>query len=110
MRIFFANSIERHISDVKNLRLRHYLPISINESDFAISQGFNFHETSHMRSFAKIKSLQKFPNLQYMILVLATLKSSQGSYEPVKSLDSRLKGPWFETLQKHCVVSLSKTL
>ena len=32
----FANSIKRHISDVKNSRLRQGLPISINNSDFAI--------------------------------------------------------------------------
>ena len=35
------------------------------QSDFAISRGFYFHETSHMRSFAKIKPSQKFPNYQY---------------------------------------------
>ena len=27
----FANSIKRHISDVKNSRLRQYLPIAIND-------------------------------------------------------------------------------
>ena len=31
---------------------------------FPISRGFYFHETLHMRSFAKIKPSQKFPNLQ----------------------------------------------
>ena len=40
--------------------------INKRQSDFAISRGFYFHETSHMRSFAKIKSSRKFPNLQYM--------------------------------------------
>ena len=59
----FANSIKRHISDVKNSRLRQDLPISINDSDFVISRGFYFYETSPMRSFAKIKSSRKFPNL-----------------------------------------------
>ena len=34
-------------------------------SDFAISRGFYFHETSHMRSFAKMKSSRKFPILKY---------------------------------------------
>ena len=62
----FANSIKRHISDVKNSPLRQDLPISIKDSDFAISRGFYFHETSHMRSFAKIKWSQKFLNLQYL--------------------------------------------
>ena len=40
--------------------------INKRQSDFAISRGFYFHETSHMRSFAKIKSSRKFPNLQYV--------------------------------------------
>ena len=41
------------------------LPISINDRViFAISQGFYFHETLHMQSFAKIKSSREFPNLQ----------------------------------------------
>ena len=46
----FANSIKRHIINVKKSPLRQGLPIYINKrhSDFAISQGFNFHETSHM--------------------------------------------------------------
>ena len=41
--------------------------ISKQQSDFAISRGFYFHETSHMHmwSFAKIKPSRKFPNLQY---------------------------------------------
>ena len=39
--------------------------INKRQSDFAISRGFYFHETSHMQSFAKIKSSRKFPNLQY---------------------------------------------
>ena len=60
----FANSIKRHICDGQSLQLRHDLHISVNDSDFAISHGFYFHETSHMRSFVKIKSSRKFPNLQ----------------------------------------------
>ena len=60
-----AYSIKRHICDAKNLRLGHDLHISVKgQSDFGLSRGFYFHETSHMRSFAKIKPLQKFPNLQ----------------------------------------------
>ena len=38
---FFANSIKRHISDVKNSRLRQDLPISINDSVILpICEGF----------------------------------------------------------------------
>ena len=39
--------------------------ISRRQRDFAISRGFYFHETSQMRSFAKLKLSRKFPNLQY---------------------------------------------
>ena len=39
------------------------------KSDFAISREFYFHEASHLRSFAKIKPLRKFPNLQYLALL-----------------------------------------
>ena len=31
----------------------------------AILWGFYFHETSHVRSFEKIKPSRKFPNFQY---------------------------------------------
>ena len=54
----FANSVKRDICDIKNSRLRHDLPISVN--DEVISRGFYFHETS----FPNIKPSQKFPNLQ----------------------------------------------
>ena len=64
-RIYFREKALSHICDVKNSRLEHGLPISVNNSDCAKSRGFCFHETSHMRSFAKIKTLRKFPNLQY---------------------------------------------
>ena len=59
----FANSDKKHICGVKKSQLWHDLPLSVN--NIMISQGFYFHETSHMRSFAKIKPSQKFPNLQY---------------------------------------------
>ena len=63
----FANSIKIHISGVKYSRLRQDLPISIiDKVILPFSRGFYFHETSHMRSFAKIKSSRKFPNLQYV--------------------------------------------
>ena len=42
------------------------LPISVNDSDFAKSRRFHFHETSHLRSFANIKTSRKFQNLQYI--------------------------------------------
>ena len=54
----FANTIERHTCDVKNLRLGHDLPISV--IDRAISQGFHFHETSPMRTLAKISELREY--------------------------------------------------
>ena len=60
----FANSVKRDICHIKNSRLGHDIPTSVNDSDIAISRGFYFHETSHMRSFAKI-TLAKFPNFQY---------------------------------------------
>ena len=62
----FANSIKRHISDVKKSRLRIELPIP-GQSYFAIARGFYCHESSHMQSFMKIKSSRKFPHLQYLI-------------------------------------------
>ena len=60
----FANSFKRHICDVKNSRLGHDLPISVNDrviSAFLGGEGGYFHETSHMRSFVKIKPSRKFP-------------------------------------------------
>ena len=61
----FANCIKRHIIDVKKFAVKARLNyINKRQSDFDISRGFYFHETSHMRSFAKIKSSRKFPNLQ----------------------------------------------
>ena len=54
----FANAIIRHISDVKNSRLRQGLPLSINDRVILpFREGFIF---TNMRSFVKIKSLQKF--------------------------------------------------
>ena len=55
----FANSIKRHICDFNNSQLGHKLPSSVNKiNDLTISWGFNFHETSHMRSLMKIKLTQ----------------------------------------------------
>ena len=64
-RILFSRIALRHICDVKKSRTGHDLPISVNDSDIANSRGFDFPESSHMRSFAKIKFSRKFPNLQY---------------------------------------------
>ena len=60
--------VKRHICDVKNLRLWHDLPISVNDRVIAPSQGFCLHETSHLRSFVKTKPSRKFSNLQYTIM------------------------------------------
>ena len=57
----FANSIKRHICDAKKSWLGMINILSKQHSDFGILWGFYFHETSHMRSFAKIKPSQKFP-------------------------------------------------
>ena len=60
-RFIIANSVQRRIYHVKKSRLRHDLPASVND----ISQVYYFHETSHLRSFSKIKSSRTFSNLQY---------------------------------------------
>ena len=49
----FVNSVKRHKCDQKILGLGYDLPISVN--DTVISQGFYFHEISHLQSFAKLK-------------------------------------------------------
>ena len=60
----FANGAKRRICHVKCSRRRHDLPISVNARvNLPFYKGF-FRETSHMRSFAKIKPSQKFSNLQ----------------------------------------------
>ena len=43
------------------------LPISVNDRVKSLihEPEFDFHETSQMRSFVKIKLSRKFPNLQY---------------------------------------------
>ena len=66
----FQNSVKRQTFDRKILRLGFDSPISVVErvispfcEDFIFTKlrirGFYFHESSHMRSFAKIKSSQK---------------------------------------------------
>ena len=55
----FANSIKRHICDVRNSRLGHDIRISVNNRVILpFREGFNFTKL-RMRSFAKIKTLAK---------------------------------------------------
>ena len=61
----FANSVKIRICDAENSRKRCDLPISVNDRMISpIHEDFILHKTSHMRSFTKIKSSRKFPNLQ----------------------------------------------
>ena len=64
--INLANSIKRSkIHDKGTI----FTYISKRQSDFAILQGLYFHKTSHPRSFAKIKPLQKFQIYSMLLLV-----------------------------------------
>ena len=63
----FAKSVKRHIYDIKKSRLWHDLPLSVNNSDFAILRGFYF------REICENKSSRKFPNLQYIVKKLKSL-------------------------------------
>ena len=58
----FAKSIKRHLSDAQNSRLRHDLLISVNNRVIMLFREgyFYFHETSHMRNFAKISEFSVF--------------------------------------------------
>ena len=61
----FANSITRHISDVKNSLQRQDLPKSINDRVILpFREGFIFTKLRIYAKFRKIKSSRKFPNLQ----------------------------------------------
>ena len=68
MSFIFANSDLRHICDKKIAFRAWFTYISKRQRDLIISRGFYFHETSHMRSFAKIKPSRKFLNLQYIYI------------------------------------------
>ena len=63
----FTNSVKKHICDVKKLGIGYDLPTSVNDSDFAISQCFYFHETSHPREnfgiYSKCITLSLIPSL-----------------------------------------------
>ena len=57
----FANSVKTHICDVENSRQWRDLPLSENDRVISSIRGiFYFHETSHMRSFAKIRPSRNF--------------------------------------------------
>ena len=56
----FANSVKIHICDAKIATRTCFTYISKRQSDFGISRGFYFHETSHRRSFAKINPRKNF--------------------------------------------------
>ena len=63
--IIFSRIALKDIFVTLKIRTRAWFTyISKQKSYLGISQGFYFQETSHMRSFAKIKPSQKFPNLQ----------------------------------------------
>ena len=79
----------RDISDVKNSRLRQGLPMSINDRVILPFREVFFHETSHMRSFAKIKSSRKLPILQYMSTIIFSKNGNTTYFETSKP--TRLK-------------------
>ena len=65
-RILFSRIMLKDIFAVLKFATRVWFTyISTRQSDIAISRGSYFHETSHMRSFAKIKLSPNFQNLQY---------------------------------------------
>ena len=98
----FANSVKRHICDVKILRLGLGLLISVNER--VISPGFYFHETSHMRSFAKIKPSRKFTNLQYLLLETDTDNLYMALSKPTldEVVKPHLKDEYLKTMKDQC--------
>ena len=61
----FANSIKRHIRDVKNSQIRQDLPISINDRVILpFREGFIFTKLHYAKFSENIKSSRKFSNLQ----------------------------------------------
>ena len=74
--------------------------ISKRQSDFAILRGFYFHETSHMRIFAKINRREYFRIHSLTYLRRTVARRSTGC----------LSDHCFETHRRHCDLSLSKTL
>ena len=64
-RILFSRIVLNHIFATLKIATRVWFTnINKIQSEIANSWGLYFHETSHMRSFAKIRSSRKFPNLQ----------------------------------------------
>ena len=58
----FANSVKRHICDVRNSRLGHSLPLSVNGRVISpFREDFIF---TKLRKFRENKPSRKFPNLQ----------------------------------------------
>ena len=65
-KFIFAKSVKRYICHATNFATRARVTyISIRQSDLPFCESF-FSETSHLRSFAKIKHSRKFPNSQYL--------------------------------------------
>ena len=64
--LFSRIALKAIFATFSNSRLRHELPTSVNDRLIStFREEFYCHETSHMRSCAKIKPSRKFPNLQY---------------------------------------------
>ena len=65
-RILFSQLTLKHIFVTLKIRDKGVIyQYQLTTEWFANSWGFYFHETPHMRRFAKIKPMRKFPNLQY---------------------------------------------
>ena len=81
----FANSAKRHICDVKESRLWHDLPISVNDRMISpYREDFIF---TKMRSFAKINPRENFANLEYPNII-----DDHMTLYPVAEVMSVLKG------------------
>ena len=80
VRIYFFNSVKRHICNLENSQFGHDLPTSINNRVICLPfrEGFHFHKTSHLRSFVKIRLKQIFFNLQYRKILSFSLSWSRG--------------------------------
>ena len=71
--IIFANSVKRHICDVKNLRLRHDLPISVNDTDFAISRGFYFTKYAKFREYKTLAKIRIYSIIELYVCSYSTV-------------------------------------
>ena len=86
--LIFANSVKIRICDAERSRLGHDLPISLRQSDFGISRGFYFHETSHMRSFAKINPRENF-RIYSITVSFIDIQVMLHTFRTIKSLDAK---------------------